>query len=106
MVTFIDLYLGTTENPETGEKVERLWTKLSDGTELKLNNSIEEVQALGSKVNALSKMKIVDGQYGKFAKLSNVVKSTTDLFAKSEVKNETSGGAEGSATAKKATAKA
>ena len=93
---FVEIYEGETLNPQTGEIVNRLWAKGSDGKEYKITSSREEVIALGSMAMACSRLILQEGEYGKFASLSRVKRLNTNLFATPvENKEPVAEGAEG-----------
>jgi hypothetical protein len=81
IMKFTEVFLGETVNPQTGELVTKVWCKTDTGRQLKVANSIEEIQALGNSAAVLARLILIEGEYGTFARISNVIKSSKSLFA-------------------------
>ena len=84
MSNVIDIYVGESSNPKTGEVVQRPRAELADGSVITILNSVEELQAKGSKEAAMRGLRVFektfeDGTTSRYALLHSV-KKVADIF--------------------------
>lgn len=66
---FIRIFNSEATNPNTNEVVTSLRVETDNNQVFKLRNTIEELKAAGTVSECLNRLIIVDGQFGKFARL-------------------------------------
>lgn len=67
MVSIVKLFTAITTNPETGEEARRVYGKLSNGKELRVLHTIDELNEADKPLRLI----IANGEYGDFIRLSN-----------------------------------
>jgi hypothetical protein len=67
MVSIVSLFTAITLNPETGEEARRVYGKLSNGKELRVLHTIDELNEADKPLRLV----IGNGEYGDFIRLSN-----------------------------------
>lgn len=68
-MVFTELFLSEATNPNTGEVVQAIRVKSDTREVFKVLNSQEELKDFGTKQEVLNSLVIIDGEYGKFARL-------------------------------------
>lgn len=66
---FVRIFKAEAANPQTGEIVTGLRVETDTKHVYKLLNTIEELKDAGTPSEVLGKLKLVEGQYGRFAQL-------------------------------------
>lgn len=56
-------------NPQTAEVIEGFRATTDTGKELKLLNTLDELKGAGTPAECLSKLIVIDGQYGPYCQL-------------------------------------
>lgn len=67
MLSIVKLFTAITTNPETGEEARRVYGKLSNGKELRVLHTMEELDEADKPLRLV----IANGEYGDFIRLSN-----------------------------------
>ena len=67
MVSIVSLFTAITLNPETGEEARRVYGKLSNGKELRVLHTIDELNEADKPLRLV----VGNGEYGDFIRLSN-----------------------------------
>ena len=67
MVSIVSLFTAITLNPETGEEARRVYGELSNGKELRVIHTMDELNEADKPLRLV----IANGEYGEFIRLSN-----------------------------------
>ena len=66
---FISIIKVKAVNPETAEVIEGFRAVCDNGRELKVLNTLDELKAAGKPSEVLSKLVVINGQYGDYCQL-------------------------------------